>query len=137
MGTKSSFSFSKREGTSHPQPHAAGTAVAHRGSYRPALDRDEGWWFLVNEQQALTFARQQGIKAFTVLEFIVYLYEVQILSLRSTLTMEVRQVAARAHLSVAAFLEALAARTVAILEYPDAFGPGLEALQEAFGREPV
>ena len=49
-----------------------------------ALARDEGWWLLINEQRALTFARQQGIKAVTVPEFVVYLYEVRLLSLRST-----------------------------------------------------
>ena len=51
-----------------------------------ALARDEGWWLLVNEQRALTLARQQGVKAVTVPEFIVYLYETQLLSLRSALT---------------------------------------------------
>ena len=50
--------------------------------------------------------------------------------------MDVRQAATRAHLPVAVFLEELAARKVSLLEYPDAFGPGLEALQETFGREP-
>lgn len=62
-----------------PQLHA-GEATAL------ALARDEGWWLLVNEQRALTLARQQGIKALTGPEFIVYLYETQILSLRSALT---------------------------------------------------
>ena len=49
-----------------PQLHA-GEATAL------ALARDEGWWLLVNEQRALTLARQQGVKAVTVPEFIVYL----------------------------------------------------------------
>jgi hypothetical protein len=33
----------------------------------------------------LTYARQQGVNAVTVPEFVVYLYEVQLLSYRSTL----------------------------------------------------
>jgi hypothetical protein len=62
-----------------PQFHAREAAVL-------ALAQDEGWWLLVNEYRALRLARQQGIKAVTVPEFIVYLYEVQILSLRSAQT---------------------------------------------------
>ena len=50
-----------------------------------ALVRDEGWWLLVNEQRALTLARQQDIKAVTVPECVLYLYEAQILSWRSAL----------------------------------------------------
>jgi predicted nucleic acid-binding protein len=50
-----------------------------------ALARDEGWWLLLNEQRALTFARQHSIKAVTVPEFIVYLYDVQLLSARSAM----------------------------------------------------
>lgn len=50
-----------------------------------ALALEEGWWLLVNEQRALTFARQQGLKAVTVPEFIVYLYEARLLSYRCTL----------------------------------------------------
>ena len=49
---------------------------------------------------------------------------------------ELRQAAARAQLPVAVFLEELAARKVAILEDLDAFGPGVEALREAFGTMP-
>lgn len=48
-----------------------------------ALVLEAGWWLLINEQRALTFARQRAIKAVTVPEFIVYLYEVQLLSSRS------------------------------------------------------
>jgi predicted nucleic acid-binding protein len=62
-----------------PQFHAGEAAAL-------ALAQDEGWWFLVNEHRALRLARQQGIKAVTVPEFIVYLYEVQLLSLRSART---------------------------------------------------
>ena len=51
-----------------------------------ALALEEGWWLLINEQRALTFARQRGIKAVTVPEFIVYLYEAHILSYRSALS---------------------------------------------------
>jgi len=51
-----------------------------------ALAQEEGWWLLVNEHRALRLARQQGVNAVTVPEFIVYLYEVQILSLRSART---------------------------------------------------
>lgn len=50
-----------------------------------ALAEEEGWWLLINEQRPLTFARQRGIKAVTVPEFIVYLYQAQILSYRSAL----------------------------------------------------
>ncbi len=49
--------------------------------------------------------------------------------------MDIRQAAAQAHLSVAVFLDELAARKVALLDQPDTFGPGLEALREAFGTE--
>jgi hypothetical protein len=45
----------------------------------------------------------------------------------------VQQAAARAHLPVAVLLEEMAARKVAVLDAPDAFGPGLTALREAFG----
>jgi hypothetical protein len=61
-----------------PRFHAGEAAVL-------ALARDEGWWLLLNEQRALTFARQHSIKAVTVPEFIVYLYDVQLLSARSTM----------------------------------------------------
>lgn len=47
--------------------------------------------------------------------------------------MDICQAAAQANLPVAVFLDALAARKVALLDQPDAFGPGLEALREAFG----
>lgn len=48
---------------------------------------------------------------------------------------DVWQAAERAHLPVAVFLEEMAARKVAVLEAPDAFGPGLVALRETFGEE--
>lgn len=48
-----------------------------------ALALEESWWLLVNEQRALTLARQRGLKAVTVPEFIVYLYQAQLLSARS------------------------------------------------------
>ena len=48
-----------------------------------ALALEESWWLLVNEQRALTLARQRGLKAVTVPEFIVYLYQVELLSARS------------------------------------------------------
>ena len=47
------------------------------------LALDENLWLLVNEQRALRFARQRGLKALTVPEFIVYLYEVEVLSWHS------------------------------------------------------
>lgn len=50
-----------------------------------ALALEEDWWLLINEQRALTFARQQALKAVTVPEFIVYLYQAQLLSYRSAL----------------------------------------------------
>jgi predicted nucleic acid-binding protein len=49
-----------------------------------ALAQEEGWWLLINEQRALTFARQRALKAVTVPEFIVYLYQAHLLSSRST-----------------------------------------------------
>ena len=49
---------------------------------------------------------------------------------------DIHQAAARARLPVAIMLDEMAARKVAILDQPDAFGPGLEALREAFGAEP-
>ena len=50
--------------------------------------------------------------------------------------MEVRQAAERAHLPLAVFLDELAARKVALLDHPEAFGPGLAALRGAFGEGP-
>jgi len=49
------------------------------------LAQEEGWWLLINEQRALTAARQRGLKAVTVAEFIVYLYQAHLLSYRSAL----------------------------------------------------
>ena len=46
---------------------------------------------------------------------------------------DLRAAAAKAHLPVAVLLEEMAARKVAVLENPDDFGPGLEALRDAFG----
>ena len=43
----------------------------------------KNWWLLINEQRALTFARQHNIKAVTVPEFVVYLYDAHILSYNS------------------------------------------------------
>src|SRR5215475_8401844 len=48
---------------------------------------------------------------------------------------DIHQAAARARLPVTILLDEMAARKVAILDQPDAFGPGLEALQGAFGAE--
>lgn len=45
---------------------------------------------------------------------------------------DLRQAAERAGLPVAVLLEEMAALKVAVLEHPDAFGPGLQALQETF-----
>jgi hypothetical protein len=49
---------------------------------------------------------------------------------------DVSQAAAQAQLPVAVFLDELAARKVALLEEPDAFGPGLAAFREVFGTAP-
>jgi hypothetical protein len=49
---------------------------------------------------------------------------------------DMHQAAACARLPVAILLNEMAARKVAILDQPDAFGPGLEALRGAFGVEP-
>jgi hypothetical protein len=49
---------------------------------------------------------------------------------------DIHQAAARARLPVAILLDEMAARKVAILDQPNAFGPGLEALRGAFGAEP-
>ncbi len=43
--------------------------------------------------------------------------------------------AEQAQLPVAVLLEEMAARKVAVLERPNAVGPGLESLQAAFGQE--
>jgi predicted nucleic acid-binding protein len=61
-----------------PQFHAGEAAAL-------ALALEEAWWLLLNEQRALTFARQRGLKVVTVPEFIVYLYETELLSYRSAL----------------------------------------------------
>jgi len=62
-----------------PQFHAGEAAAL-------ALAQEEAWWLLINEQRALTFARQRGLKAVTVPEFIVYLYQAHLLSYQSALT---------------------------------------------------
>jgi predicted nucleic acid-binding protein len=62
-----------------PQFHAGEAAAL-------ALAHEEGWWLLINEQRALTSARQHGLKAVTVPEFIVYLYQAHLLSYQSALT---------------------------------------------------
>ena len=49
---------------------------------------------------------------------------------------DIHQAAARARLPVAVLLDEMAARKVAILDQPDAFGSGLEALRGTFGTEP-
>lgn len=49
---------------------------------------------------------------------------------------DIHQAAARARLPVAILLDEMAARKVAILDQPDAFGLGLDALRGAFGTEP-
>ena len=48
---------------------------------------------------------------------------------------DVWQAAEQAHLPIAVFLEEMATRKVAVLEGPNAFGPGLVALREAFSQE--
>ncbi len=47
---------------------------------------------------------------------------------------DLRHAAEQARLPVAVLLEEMAALKVAVLEDPDAFGPGLFALREAFGK---
>ncbi len=83
-GYQELFSLMKRQGaleSRYPlQPldqFHAGEAAALR------LALDENLWLLVNEQRALRFARQHGLKALTVPEFAVYLYEIEVLSWRS------------------------------------------------------
>ena len=49
---------------------------------------------------------------------------------------DIYQAAARARLPVAILPDEMAARKVAILDQPDAFGPGLEALRGTFGAWP-
>jgi hypothetical protein len=63
-------------GQNLPQFHAGEAAAL-----APALEK--GWWLLINEQRPLTFARERRIKAVTVPEFVVYLYEAQLISYRS------------------------------------------------------
>lgn len=48
---------------------------------------------------------------------------------------DVWQAAEQARLPVAVLLEEMAGRKVAVLEAPDAFGPGLAALRETFDEE--
>lgn len=48
---------------------------------------------------------------------------------------DIWQAAEQARLPVAVLLEEMASRKVAVLEAPDAFGPGLTALRETFGEE--
>ena len=50
---------------------------------------------------------------------------------------DIHQAAARARLPVAILLDEMAARKVAILDQPDAFGPDLEGLRGAFGVGPA
>ena len=50
------------------------------------LAHEEAWWLLINEQRTLTSARQRGLKAVTVPEFIVYLYLAHLLSYQSALS---------------------------------------------------
>src|SRR5215470_1174503 len=49
---------------------------------------------------------------------------------------DIHQAAGHARLPVAILLDEMAARKVAILDQPDAFGPGLEALRGTFGAGP-
>ena len=46
---------------------------------------------------------------------------------------DLRLAAEQAQLPVAVFLEEMAAHKVAVLDHPEAFGPGLGALRDAFG----
>lgn len=48
---------------------------------------------------------------------------------------DLRAAAERARLPVAALLEEMATRKVAVIDREDAFGPGLEELRSAFGEE--
>jgi hypothetical protein len=48
---------------------------------------------------------------------------------------DVQQAAEQAHLPVAVLLEEMATRKVAVLDAPDAFGPGLAALRKTFSKE--
>ena len=65
-----------------------------------------------------------GIQQFRVSEAIRAYQEGQV---------DLRLAAERARLPVAVLLEEMAARKVAVLEHPDAVGPGLEALRGALG----
>jgi hypothetical protein len=49
--------------------------------------------------------------------------------------LDLHAAAEQAQLPVAVLLEELAAKKVAVLEAPDAFGPGLEALRDSFGED--
>jgi len=49
---------------------------------------------------------------------------------------DIHQAVGRARLPVAILLDEMAARKVAVLDQPDAFGPGLVALRGAFGTGP-
>lgn len=67
----------------------------------------------------------EGMQQFRISEALKAYQEEQI---------SLRQAAERAKLPVAVLLEEMAAKKVVVLEDPDAFGPGLSALREAFGK---
>jgi hypothetical protein len=67
----------------------------------------------------------KGLQQFKVSEALKAYQEGQI---------SLRQAAERAGLPVAVLLEEMTAKKVAVIENPDAFGPGLSALRETFGK---
>jgi|SRR5882762_4884282 len=50
--------------------------------------------------------------------------------------LDVSHAAVQAQLPIAVFIDELATRKVALLDQPDAFGPGLAALRDVFGAAP-
>ena len=89
-------------------------------------------WLLVNEQRALRFARQRGwvlvgMERFRVSE--------AIRAYQDGAEVDLRGAAERAGLPVAILLEEMAACKVAVLDDPEDFGPGLEALRRAWPKD--
>ena len=83
-GYQELFSLMKQQGVLTIRDPVQPLGQFHAGEAAAlALALEENMWLLVNEQSALRFARQHGLKALTVPEFTVYLYEIELLSLRS------------------------------------------------------
>lgn len=84
-GYQETFTLLKNQDMLAPANPTQPVSQFHAGEAAAiGLAIEKNWWLLINEQRALLFARQQGIKSVTIPEFVIYLYERQILSYRST-----------------------------------------------------